>query len=295
MCYLPDRRSFLRRSIYHSATSRESLFALYDRMLDNWPVPLRVAHVQTSFGLTHVLCCGPQAAPPLVLLHPGRSNSVLWMRNVEQLSRHYRVYAVDIIGDAGKSEPDAALPFGFDRPWLLQVLDSLFVDRVDLVAISGASRLAINVASYVPNRIRRLVLVSASLDGLAANAQMRSRALRARLIPSDANLKSLFTLLAPTLDSGDVMLDYQHSVYRSAREPRYPVYQAGRFEASPPFAPILLLLGEREAAFDPVAAANVGRRIFPNVTVDFLPEVGHLMHIERPDLVDSRITTYLSS
>ncbi len=283
------------RSIYRSAGSREELFTLYDRMLAEWPVPFRSSFVQTSFGATHVIVSGPERGSPVLLLHPSRSNSVLWMRNVAEISRTLRVIAVDILGDAGTSEPDDELPFGFDRPWLLQMLDSLFIDRVDIVAISRASQMAINLASYVPNRVGRLVLVSASLNGSAPSPEMRKRKLRARLMPSTDNIRSLVSLLAPTLAGSDAMLDYQETVFRSVREPSYRMYEPERFGARPPFAPTLLLLGEREAEFDPIAATNLGKRIFPNITVEMLPEVGHLMNIERPDLVDSRIVQFLSS
>ncbi len=72
------------------------------------------------------------------------------------------------------------------------------------------------------------------------------------------------------------------------------MYDPDKFGTSPPFAPTLLLLGEREVVFDPVAARNLGSGIFPNITVETLPEVGHLMNIERPDLVDSRIVRFLA-
>ncbi len=281
------------QSIYRSASSREQLFARYDRMLEDWPVPFRSSFVQTSFGATHVIGSGPEQGHPVLLLHPNRSNSVLWMRNVAEISRTLRVIAVDILGDAGKSEPDDKLPFGFDRPWLLQILDSLFIDRVDVVAVSRASQMAVNLASYVPNRIGRLVLVSASLNGSAPSAEMRKRAWRARLMPSADNIQQLFSLLAPTLAGSDAMLDYQKTVFQGVREPSYPMYDPEKFGTSPPFAPTLLLLGEREVLFDPVAAKSLGKRVFPNITVETLPEVGHLMNIERPDLVDSRIVGFL--
>jgi pimeloyl-ACP methyl ester carboxylesterase len=281
------------RSIYRSANSREELFARYDRMLEEWPVPFRSSFVQTSFGATHVISSGPERASPVLLLHPSRSNSVLWMRNVAEISKALRVIAVDIVGDAGKSEPDDELPFGFDRPWLLQILDSLFIDRVDVVAISRASQMAVNLASYVPNRVGRLVLVSASLNGSAPSAEMRRRRMRARLVPSADNIRSVLSLLAPTLAGSDAMLDFQGAVFRTVREPSYRMYEPERFGSSPPFAPTLLLLGEREAEFDLVAATSLGKRVFPNITVEVLPEVGHLMNIERPDLVDSRILRFL--
>jgi pimeloyl-ACP methyl ester carboxylesterase len=84
-------------------------------------------------------------------------------------------------------------------------------------------------------------------------------------------------------------------VFRSAREPSYPVYEPEKFGTTPPFAETLLVLGEREVVFDPVAARSLGNRLFPNITVEMVPDVGHLMTIERPDLVNGRIVQFLGS
>jgi pimeloyl-ACP methyl ester carboxylesterase len=262
-------------------------------MLEDWPVPFKSSFVQTSFGVTHVLGCGPENGRPLLLLHPGRSNSALWRRNVAQLCGPFRLYAIDIMGDAGKSEPDGDLPFGFDRPWLLQILDSLFLDRVDVVAIARAGRIAVNLAAYVPDRVGRVVLVSASLNGTTPTPELRRTAWRARFFPSPENIRSLFALLAPTLEPSDALLDYQGAVFRGAHEPSYSIYDPEKFGTSPPFTPTLLLLGEREVVFDPVAAGILGRRLLPNITVETLPGVGHLMHIEQPDVVNGRIGEFL--
>ena len=78
-------------------------FAAYDATLALWPVPVESFDVPTRFGSTHIHVCGPENAPPLVLL-PGQAvSSTMWYPNIAALSRAYRVYALDIIGDMGKS------------------------------------------------------------------------------------------------------------------------------------------------------------------------------------------------
>ncbi len=43
------------------------------------------------------------APPPLLLLHASGVAGWSWLDNVEELSKHYRTYAIDTLGDAGKS------------------------------------------------------------------------------------------------------------------------------------------------------------------------------------------------
>ena len=64
------------------------------------------ADLSSPFGTTHVNICGPRDGEPLVLLHGGGSTSTVWFANAGELSRTHRVYAVDTIGEAGRSVSD---------------------------------------------------------------------------------------------------------------------------------------------------------------------------------------------
>ncbi len=49
--------------------------------------------------------CGAESVPPLLLLHGSVANSAMWMGDVAAWAPHFRIFAVDIIGDAGLSAP----------------------------------------------------------------------------------------------------------------------------------------------------------------------------------------------
>ena len=281
------------RPIFRSQNARARLFVEYDQLLTRWPVPHRSLFVQTSFGVTHVIKSGPERGPALILLHPHHSNSALWIGNIAALARDRRVFAVDIIGDAGKSEPDDDLPFGFDRPWLLQIMDSLFIDHVDIVAVSRACQIAINLAAYVPDRIDHLVLVSASLNGMQPRRELARHLRRTRRRPTARNARQLLALTAPTLAPDHDLLEYQAVVLQSARQPNYPVYQIDPHDGDRFVVSTLLLHGEREVMFDVEKARRIGRTILARMEAETVPEVGHLMTIERPLLISDRITRFL--
>ena len=52
-----------------------------------------------------MIVSGPVDGPPVVLLHALFATAASWYRNVEALSRTYRTYCVDVIGEANKSRP----------------------------------------------------------------------------------------------------------------------------------------------------------------------------------------------
>ena len=90
-------------SIFKNPEDEAIYMAAYDAVLALWPVPYEFFDVPTRFGKTHVIASGLKGASPLVLLHAMGASATMWFPNIADLSREYRVYALDIIGDAGKS------------------------------------------------------------------------------------------------------------------------------------------------------------------------------------------------
>jgi hypothetical protein len=67
-----------------------------------------------------------------------------WYPNIEPLSRHFRVYAPDVIDQMGRSVPTRKLKTPKDcSDWLTEVLDALDLERVAIIGHSeGAGRLS---------------------------------------------------------------------------------------------------------------------------------------------------------
>jgi len=91
------------QSIFKSPEVEAKLMAIYDAHMEQWPVPYESMFVETSYGKVYVVISGPQDAPPALLFHAGALPSWSWRYNIEALSQRYRTYAIDAIGEAGKS------------------------------------------------------------------------------------------------------------------------------------------------------------------------------------------------
>ena len=61
--------------------------------------------IPTRFGTTHVAASGAKDAEPLVLLHGYMATLTMWAPNIADFSKHYRIYALDVMGQPGKSTP----------------------------------------------------------------------------------------------------------------------------------------------------------------------------------------------
>jgi pimeloyl-ACP methyl ester carboxylesterase len=58
-------------------------------------------------------------------------------------------------------------------------------------------------------------------------------------------------------------------------------------------APLCLLLGEKEVCYNPHSAAQRARRTVANATVEIVPNAGHMLVMERPELVNPGIAAFL--
>ena len=148
-------------SIYKSPEGEREIMTVYDATLARWPVPYDALRLPTRHGETFVIASGEKAAPPLVLLHGANSNATAWIGDVVQYSRAFRVYAVDILGEPGKSAPNRP---AWDSPayaeWLQDVLDALKIQKTALLGISQGGWTALKFATANPERVAKLVLLT---------------------------------------------------------------------------------------------------------------------------------------
>lgn len=132
----------------------------YRVVLDRWPVPRQEIELSTSQGTTFVLACGHETAPPVVLLHGAQANSAAWLPDIALWSTRFRLYAVDMIGEAGLSaRVRPSLVGDTYATWLDDVFTGLGIVRAALVGTSLGGWLALDYAMRRPARASALALV----------------------------------------------------------------------------------------------------------------------------------------
>jgi abhydrolase domain-containing protein 5 len=75
-----------------------------NKMLENLKIPYDVSQVETTGGFrinTLESKNTPRNAhkPPLVLIHGFGGGIGLWVKNLEYLAEHHKVYALDVVGE----------------------------------------------------------------------------------------------------------------------------------------------------------------------------------------------------
>ncbi|HEU5472365.1 MAG TPA: alpha/beta fold hydrolase [Actinophytocola sp.] len=266
--------------IYNSAAGARLLDERYGALLDAWPVPHERLRVPSRAGETFVVASGPPDAPPVLLLHGSGTNAAMWQGDVPTWAGRFRVYAVDVIGEPGRSAP-ARPPLGSDAyaGWLDDVLAGLGLDRASIVGASLGGWLAVDYATRRPERVDRLVLLCPGGIGRQKWAVLIPVLL---LMPfgrwgKRAAMRLYLGRPPRGLPASGVrrFLDHMLLVQRHfrPRRERLPVFDDGTLRRLT--MPVLVIAGERDAALDSRDTRRRLARTVPHATVRLLPGVGH--------------------
>jgi pimeloyl-ACP methyl ester carboxylesterase/hypothetical membrane protein len=297
---LRERRRFMSQASGFKTPEGEARFlAAYDAGLKLWPVPYEEINVPTRFGTTHVVACGSKTAPPLVLLHGYMATLTMWSPNIAAFSQDYRVYAVDVMGQPNKSVPgDPICNVADFVSWLTATLDGLHLDRVFLVGMSFGGWLALNYAVAVPQRLRKLVLLSPG-GLLPMVRQFRVRGMAMVWFPSRLTVNTFFHWLGFT---DRVFANALEMVYLGLKHFRMPIETVRIMPAvvsdealRTMRVPTLMVIGDHEVISDPVQALERARRLIPDFEGELVPGCRHDMCTSQHHIVNARVLEFLKT
>jgi pimeloyl-ACP methyl ester carboxylesterase len=262
-------------TIYRTPAGGDRVRERYAVTLRAWPVAAEHRRVPTRQGETFVVACGRAEAPPLVLLHGSGTNAAMWMSDVATFADHFRVFAVDVIGEPGLSAP-ARPPLDSEAYalWLDDVLAGLGVSRTAIVGASLGGWLAVDYAIRRPGRVTRLALLCPGGIG----RQRWGWVLTALLLKPFGRWglrRTLRTVAGLDMAGAEAFLDGMvrtHHEFLPRRE-RLPVFSDAALRGLT--MPLLAIVGERDAMLD---SADTARRLAaaaPAASVRVLPGVSH--------------------
>ncbi len=145
---------------FRSEMYKDAIFKRYDSVLAGW-INADQKYISTRFGNTHVIASGTKGKTPLVLLHGSASNSSVWTEERKALEDDFMVYAIDIPGEAGKSqEVRPALKDDSFIEWMEDVYKGLEIKKAVVCGVSLGGWIALKWASSHSECLSGLVLVS---------------------------------------------------------------------------------------------------------------------------------------
>ncbi|GAA3109186.1 alpha/beta fold hydrolase [Streptomyces echinatus] len=251
----------------------------YDKVLANWPADHEALTVATPFGRTRVNACGPRDAPALLLLPGGGgATSASWYAQAGELGRARRVYAVDLIGAPGLSDPA-----GDRHPrtvagladWLDAVLDGLGVTEADVGGHSYGAWIALQYALRAPGRVRRLFLLDPTQCFAGFKAAYLLRALPMLVRPTPRRVRAFleWETGGVPLDPDWLRLQEAAAGFPSRRPVTGPRPAADALRGLR--VPVLLLVAASSRTHDPTEVTARAAGLLPDVESAVLPDVSH--------------------
>jgi len=282
-------------SVFRSNSGEKQVLEAYDSIMDSWPVPYEDLFLNTCLGRTHVIASGPTTAPPIILIHAFYASAASWFQNVGSLSKSYRVYAVDIIGDPNKSKPIKFIRRLSDFvDWFNDVMNELHLDQADFIGNSVGAFHIMNFALNSTQRVRRMILIGPAATflkispfyihtfpgGMTGWTFLVRHAIR--WIENEAPLEPKFhTLFYLIMKYGKSANQVFPAVFTDEQLKRIST-------------PTLLIYGEKEVIYDYHLAIQRAEQNLHNVKTEIIPRGNHLTAVSQPHSINLSILNFLS-
>lgn len=275
--------------VYRSPESAQIVEAQYRQVIDRWPVSKVELMIPTREGATFVIACGPEDAPPVLLLHGSQANSAAWLPDISLWSTKFRVFAIDMIGEPGFSaRVRPGLADDAHALWLDDVFKGLGVERAALVGTSLGGWLALDYASRRPAAVQALALICPAGIGKQKNFLLKAMPLlllgpwgkrKVREMVFGPAPKVLPKALQPI---AELMNTLSRAVKpRVVSIPRLTDAQLGELAM-----PILTIIGGRDALLDSWDTRARLQRAAPHAEICFIENGYHFLPEQAPRVMD---------
>jgi len=223
---------------------------------------------------------------PVLLLHGGLSNKLSWFAQIPWLvDSGRRVVLIDTRGHGDSTHGDAELNYHVFADDTLQVLDRLEIKRTDIIGWSDGGIIALILGREAPERVGRIVAISANfqpsaLQFSAAEAHDQARStVKNKVI---AWLQNWWT----GSDKNDGLLEEKiYALWQNAPQLEHSDLQAIA-------APTLVVAGEYDV-IDPDHTIELARNL-ANGKLEIVMGAGHSAHITHAAKVNPLIAEFLN-
>lgn len=284
---------------YKKEEGKRLVYDSYNRLLKLWNVEKEEKDIQTTFGKTHIIIVGKKENPPLMLFHGvGDNSAIMWIYNVQELSKHFFIIAVDTIGGPGKSEPNQAYFKKINQSlWINEILDSMNIGKANIAGVSNGSYLASYFTIKNSNRVNKIVCMSGGV--VSSPIRMIMAFMPEALFPNEESTKKLLRkLCAPNSDAfeknDDIMLHWNYLLkYFNNMAMSYHKYsKLLSLEYSVLKDKALYLIGEYDKlAYFPKAIKALSDN---GMYYKIVKNAGHGINHEQPEIINKEIINFIS-
>jgi 3-oxoadipate enol-lactonase len=245
---------------------------------------------------------------PLLLLHAGFQNVDMWDEQVSELSKHYRVIAVDLPGH-GQTKNDTIRLVAAN--FIKTVMDSLGIQKASLMGVSlGASSVTDFLIAY-PQRVNKAILVAPGLSGwetrFTVDTSMKVYvdqffgALEAKDTSAAAEVFTRFWCDGPLRQQAEVKPGVRTYIYNTTLENMKKNKVRGWPVFKEPLAidhldhinsPLLIIEGDKDVPYIGQASRFIQQQV-KGAKLTTIPNTGHMLNMEDPAAFNKAVLDFL--
>ncbi|MHA2104979.1 MAG: alpha/beta fold hydrolase [Candidatus Hodarchaeales archaeon] len=290
---------------FKSHEAKKTFLKYYDEKAKIWPIASENEYVETSFGQTFVRISGPKNSQPLVLI-PGDSVTSLTslpMSVIEELSKRYRIYALDQIYDIGRSIYTRPIKKPEDYvQWLEEMFTELGLKNINLMGYSYGGWQASLYALTHPERLNKLILLAPAATVLPARYQVIIRAILYYFIPTKRMIKNYIYWQFPdsikkSEATKEIIDDIITETILAKKSFKYGKFVNPTVLSDKDWqnlkVPTLFLTGENEFIYPATKAIKKLNTIAPKIKTEITSNAGHDLAIVKPEWVSKEVMEFL--
>ena len=285
--------------ITNPTPDRKPYFDAYNKTLEHWGVDYEELYVNTSKGMAHVVMSGPKDGEPVILLNGMSASSTMWYPNAKALSSEYRLFAIDLIIEPGKSYKivDIKNIDGINS-WYKEVFDALKLDSYHLIGTSRGGWLATNLALHYEENTKSLTLLGPvqTIMWIPPSTGLLKNVLNVFYSKEKSAVRTMETL---SNDPSKIDKDYIEQ-YRLALENDTLNKFMGQMR---PFSnrklhslkmPVLVLIGDDDL-FNTRRTIRLAEKYIPEGQGEIISNSGHFISIDQTEVVNQKMLDFLRS
>lgn len=269
----------------------------YNKSLELFDCNYKELKVSTTFGDAYVIEAGEDNTEVLLLLHGMNATSTMWYPNIKELSKKYKVYAIDFLMEPGKSEQRVEITSTASiMRWYTEIIDSLNLDSFSIVGASRGGWLGVNIALKHPDRVSKLILLSPAqtFKWIKIGKDLFSN-LAYTINPKRRKLRKSLKTMSSNVDN--IEQDYIDQYYMSTKRASI----SKLFIEMTPFTdeelqslkmPVMVLIGDKDFINNKKSLTQA-KRYIPNVYVEVIKKAGHFLSFDQAEIVNTKIISFL--
>ena len=238
---------------------------------------------------------------PLVLVHGFMGGSEQWHHQITGLTNDFDLITIDLPGFGNKTSLPALGTITEYADWVLTHLSERGIDRFHLLGHSMGGMIVQQMAAYAPTRIDNLVLYSTGAIGMLPGRFETIEESKQRLQMEGSHAIARRTVASWFRDYEQAD-EYEACAAIATQSSSQAIIagleamQSWTGESLLPDIPCrtLVLWGDLDRTYTWAQTERLWRNI-PQANLAVIPQCAHAVHLEKPNLFNQVITTFLRS